>query len=212
MRRESLPSGNGRIGAAVYGAVKDETITISHEDLWHWGRKDAVPDVSYTLVETRRLMDEGQYLEASWNLTNTLKDQGYDTSLASSFPLSDLCLSMPCSQAFSGYSRVLDMETGEVTVRWRDGETAFERSLFVSRADDMIVYRIKSGSGTFVQGEIRFALHAANGDLKASDRFMELEKSVQVMAESEFVHYAVKNEDGNDKGSVAVLFISFYGL
>lgn len=43
MWREALPSGNGKIGASVYGGIKDETILMNHGDLWHLGRKDHVP-------------------------------------------------------------------------------------------------------------------------------------------------------------------------
>lgn len=32
--REALPTGNGTIGATVYGAVHDETVLLTHEDLW----------------------------------------------------------------------------------------------------------------------------------------------------------------------------------
>ncbi len=31
MWREALPSGNGKIGTAVYGGIKDETILMNHE-------------------------------------------------------------------------------------------------------------------------------------------------------------------------------------
>lgn len=61
MWREALPSGNGIVGASVFGGVQEETLLLNHEGLWHWGRKDPLPDVSMTLAETRRLMDEGHY-------------------------------------------------------------------------------------------------------------------------------------------------------
>ncbi|NLC52310.1 MAG: hypothetical protein GX764_08435, partial [Firmicutes bacterium] len=35
--RDVLPSGNGRIGAAVYGGVHRETVLINHYGLWHDG-------------------------------------------------------------------------------------------------------------------------------------------------------------------------------
>src|SRR5690625_578082 len=98
MWREALPSGNGKIGASVYGAVKDETILINHGDLWRVGRKDNVPDVSHTLEETRDLMSKGAYQDASWNLTNALKEKEYKTNLSSRLPLGALNLSMPRSE------------------------------------------------------------------------------------------------------------------
>jgi len=142
MWREALPSGNGTIGAAVYGGVQDETILINHGELWHWGRKDELPDVSHTLAETRRLMDEGRYADASWHLTNTLKERGYASRLSSRLPLGMIHLQMQTRHAFRDYERSLDMATGEVTVRWLDGAATVCRKLFVSRADDCIVYEL----------------------------------------------------------------------
>jgi alpha-L-fucosidase 2 len=267
MWREALPSGNGTVGASVYGAIQDETIMIGHQDLWHWGRKDSLPDVSWTLAQTRKLMVEGKYLEASWNLTNALKEQGYATRLASRFPLADLKLTMPCRHAFRQYERSLNMETGEVTVTWRDGDVTYERNLFVSRADDLIVYEIRtsgcgatdaegatkatgvadanggrgvagateatgatgadgatcatgadgrfgtdSGTGAdggsadaggpSVAGEFRLALHKSDKLNPQDERWKELEQSVEVQADGEYICYAAANDDGTDFGAV----------
>ena len=116
MWREALPSGNGIVGASVFGGVQEETLLLNHEGLWHWGRKDPLPDVSMTLAETRRLMDEGHYTGASWNLANALRERGYRTKLASRFPLAAIKLFMPTTRSFRRYRRSLNMETGEVSV------------------------------------------------------------------------------------------------
>ncbi|PWW02878.1 alpha-L-fucosidase 2 [Paenibacillus cellulosilyticus] len=198
--REGLPSGNGRIGASVYGAVKEETIMLTHEDLWHWGRKAELPDVSYTLPETRKLMDEEKYLEASWHLTKALQDRGYNTELASRFPLADLKLTMVCEQAFKQYRRSLDMETGEVTVQWQDGEKSYARRLFVSRADDAIIYEITAG-GHDITGALRLKLHPTD-DPNLVEACKEIEATVQVKAAGNYLYYAARNDDGSDFGAV----------
>jgi alpha-L-fucosidase 2 len=144
MWREALPSGNGVIGASVFGGVQEETVLLNHAALWHWGHKDELPDVSEVLPRTRKLMDEKRYLEASWQLADALKEQGYGTRLASRFPLAALRLEMPCDQAFKSYSRTLRMDTGEVEVSWKDGPKSLRRRLFVSRADGVVVYAIDS--------------------------------------------------------------------
>ncbi|MEI7024138.1 glycosyl hydrolase family 95 catalytic domain-containing protein [Paenibacillus sp. y28] len=200
MWREALPSGNGRIGASVFGAVKEETVLISHEDLWHWGHKAALPDVSHTLPETRRLMDEEKYLEASWHLTNTLQQSGYDTRLAARFPVAALKLTMHCEHAFKEYRRCLNMETGEVTVRWKDGEASCARRLFVSRADDVIVYEIKS-DGHELQGGFRLVFHQTDSPGLA-EACKALEATVQAKAEQGYLYYAGRNDDGTDFGAV----------
>ncbi|WP_248924058.1 glycosyl hydrolase family 95 catalytic domain-containing protein [Paenibacillus hamazuiensis] len=208
MWREALPSGNGTIGAAVYGAVKEETILLNHKDLWHGGRKDPLPDVGHTLAETRRLMREGKYLEASWNLTNAVKESGYATRLASKLPLGDIRLTMSCSQAFRHYMRSVDMETGEVTVRWEDAGAAFERKLFVSRTDDAIVYEIGCEGGA-AEGEFRLSLHKTDR-VPPADEYVALEESVRVEAEGPYLFYSATSDEGTDFGAV-MRIVSFGG-
>lgn len=198
--REALPAGNGRIGAAVYGAVQHETIMINHSDLWHGGQADPLPDVSRTLSETRKLMDEGRYQEASWNLTHALKETGYASRLSSPLPLVDLKVTMSVEQAFRQYRRSLNMETGEVMVSWKDGETAYARSLFVSRANDCIVYSIRSDQ-PLMEALLQFAVHPSDNPGRAA-KIAEIKETVESFTENEYLYYAAKHENGSDYGAV----------
>ncbi|CAN7307784.1 glycoside hydrolase N-terminal domain-containing protein [Paenibacillus sp. LjRoot153] len=200
MWREGLPSGNGKIGASVYGGVKEETILLNHNKLWHLGRKDTLPDVGHTLAETRKLMLESKYLEASWHLTNQVKDSGYATELASRLPLGDIKLSMPCSGAFRKYGRSVDMETGEVTVRWEDANIEYERKLFVSRTDDVVVYEISSSEG-IVEGEFWLNLHQTD-DPDSLAVYKKLAETLEVKTDGSYLYYAATNDDGKDFGAV----------
>lgn len=200
MWRDALPAGNGLIGASVYGAVHEETVLINHAELWHGGRRDELPDVSHTLQETRKLMDEGRYREASWHLSETLKQTGYATRLASPVPLVDLKLSMQVNQAFRRYRRSLNMETGEITVAWMDGPVHYQRKLFVSRDDDLIVYRIESDHPA-MEGFVRFSFHPSDNP-KLSEALRERKEHAGSVAEDSFVCYSARNEDGLDYGAV----------
>ena len=142
--REALPSGNGRIGAAVYGGVGRERVLLTHEDLWTGSRTHPLPDVSGRLPLVRRLLQAGRSAEAEPVLADALRGFGYDPQIGTPLPLGDLIMTMPARQAFRDYARTLDMSTGEVVVRWRDGDTRYERALFVSRRDDMIVCEIRA--------------------------------------------------------------------
>ena len=93
------------------------------------GEKDELPDVSHTLQETRRLMDAGEFSEASWHLTRAVQAEAYASKLSSRFPMAELTLTMHCDKAFHHYRRELDMETGEVHVCWEEGERQISRSL-----------------------------------------------------------------------------------
>ncbi|WNQ13302.1 glycoside hydrolase N-terminal domain-containing protein [Paenibacillus aurantius] len=202
--REALPAGNGVLGASVFGGVQDETVLLNHAGLWHWGQRDELPDVSFTLKETRRLMDEKRYLEASWQLADALKERGYGTKLASRFPLAAIRLTMPGEQAFRSYRRELDMDSGQITVAWKDGEHRYSRVLFVSRADDCLVYRIGEAGGKGVSGEIGLELHPSDRWADTPE-FRELESTVETGAEGPYAWYAAANDDGTDFGAVMLL-------
>ncbi|MDR6884024.1 glycosyl hydrolase family 95 catalytic domain-containing protein [Bacillus sp. 3255] len=203
MWREALPAGNGVLGASVFGGVQEETVLLNHAKLWHWGHRDELPDVSYTLERTRQLMDKRRYLEASWQLADALKEQGYATKLASRFPLAAIRLTMPCRHAFRGYSRELDMDSGEITVAWNDGNCRYKRTLFVSRADDCVVYAIEGEGegGSGITGEIGLQLHPSDR-FADTPEFKELERSVATGADDVHAWYAATNDDGTDYGAV----------
>ncbi|MEC0265275.1 glycosyl hydrolase family 95 catalytic domain-containing protein [Paenibacillus anseongense] len=201
MWREALPAGNGVLGASVFGGVQEETVLLNHAKLWHWGQRDELPDVSFTLERTRKLMDEGRYQEASWQLANALKEQGYGTKLASRFPLAAIRLTMPSKQAFRGYSRTLDMDSGEITVAWKDGDCRYKRTLFVSRADNCIVYAMDREGGSGITGEIGLQLHPSDRWADTPE-YKELESSVETGADEAYAWYSAANDDGTDFGAV----------
>lgn len=229
MWREALPSGNGMLGASVQGGIQEETVLLQHSELWQWGRKEKLPDVSHTLNETRKLMDEGRYDEASWHLTRTLQKNGYASKLASRCPLALLSVSMACESAFRKYRRELDMETGEVEVRWQDGKRSYSRTLFVSRADDCVVLKLdhrelekkhtaqtveaeapkqaqgqaagKSSGQAWLTGSI--GLGFPPGDRAREDEEFEvLQASVTVREDGDYLLYGACNDDGRDFGAV----------
>ena len=209
--REALPCGNGRIGAAVYGGVSRETVLLNHAGLWHGTRRAELPDVSASLAETRRLMASGKYREANRVLVDALDNTGYTASVGSVLPLGDLKVEMPAGRGFTRYSRRLDMGTGEVVVRWQDGDDEFERSLFVSRSADMVVYELRA-TGRPIEARVTIGLHDfedSNG-LRDEDVVTknlvtrgELESVLEVRAEADTLSCASRNGDGADFGAVA---------
>lgn len=201
MWREALPSGNGTVGVAVLGNIKQETIIINHSELWHWGKNCELPDVSDKLAQTRVLMKEKRYLEASWCLTNALREKGYDTVLESPMPLADLKLVMPCDIGFSNYSRELEMETGEVSVSWQEGVHHLKREIFVSRKDDVFVYRITADQKINIS--LSLDVHKNEWD-KIPERFEPIANTMkyEIDAENGTISYGITHEDGTDCGVV----------
>ncbi len=203
--REALPCGNGPIGAAVYGSVHNETILLTHDDLWHEVRTPELPDVSSKLAETRRLLLENKAFEADTILSDALKESGYDADIGAPLPLGDIKIKMPVTLGFSNYRRILDMETGEVSVVWNDGYTCYQRRTFVSRHSDTIVTEVSCQGTNTLSTEIALDLHDRT-DTRMPDGTQgpKLPEGLEIKVfDQGIIHYAAKNEDGTDFGAVA---------
>lgn len=63
---ESLPLGNGRIGAMVFGGVNEERIVLNESSVWSGSRDPEAdrPEAHKALPEIRRLLLEGKNVEA----------------------------------------------------------------------------------------------------------------------------------------------------
>lgn len=199
--REGLVTGNGVIGANVYGGVKEETTMITHHDLWHRGKEDILPDVSDAFARQRQLMDEEKFLEASWEVVNALKEKEYKTTLESQLPLADLKMIIEPNKGFESYIRGVHMDNGEVGSEWVDGESLRSSYLFVSRTKDMIVKKVTSSKEDM---NILFTLdmHVNGGSRKHKDNAIHVEESKEVTWDKEYMVYTAKNEDNTMYGVV----------
>ena len=153
--REALPSGNGKIGALVYGSINQERVLFNHNELWYMGKIDDIPDMSAELAVVRKLMLEGKYREANDYYRNKLREKGFSARNAVYHPAFDMNVTTECERLFEDYARTLDFETGEVEVKWRDGDTRFSRRLFVSIPDDLSIMSIKADKKNAVSGDMR---------------------------------------------------------
>ncbi len=140
---QGLISGNGTIGANVFGQPLDETIIFTHERLFMpIGNPMVPPDTGSRLPEIRKLIDQGMYKEAT-HLAFALSGQQSFMYGDPFVPAFDLNIKMQSEGKTSDYMRSVDFQTGEATVHWADGRGAFERRLFVSRADKVAVLSIR---------------------------------------------------------------------
>ena len=75
--REALPSGNGTIGAMVYGSIGTERIMFNHNLLWYGGIKSELPDMSTELSVVRKWMLAGEYGKANMHYVNKMIEKGF---------------------------------------------------------------------------------------------------------------------------------------
>ncbi len=203
--KEAFPSGNGILGAAVYGAVHDETVLLTHDDLWHEVVTSELPDVSQQLPKIRKLLAAGDACAANPVLSDALKEAGYKADIGAPLPLGDLKIKIPVSHGFTDYRRELNMETGEVSVSWSDNGVDYARKLFVSRADECVVMEVSSSGSLSV--EVALDLHDRNDAHICDQEDPKLPVELEVKTdEAGTIFYAAQNDDGTDFGAVARVF------
>jgi alpha-L-fucosidase 2 len=136
---EALPTGNGRLGAMIFGGVETERLQLNEDTLWSGSPRDwNNPDAKNHLAEVRRLvLDEKDYAGADGACQ---KMQGPYTE--SYEPLGDLYLEFGSVKDVSGYRRELDLNTATARVRYRAGDVEFTREVIASAPDQVIAINL----------------------------------------------------------------------
>ncbi|WOO43295.1 glycoside hydrolase family 95 protein [Rubellicoccus peritrichatus] len=145
---EALPVGNGRLGAMVYGGIKNEKIRLNEDTLWSGEPKDCNNHEAINwLSKARAAVFEGRHREA---IEHCKKMQGaYNQSYQ---PFGSLHLEFDFEQDAKDYYRELDLSRAVVLTTFRVGETVFRREVFSSHPDQVIIVRLhtsKPGSLNF---------------------------------------------------------------
>lgn len=211
MWREATPLGNGHIGASVYGAVYDETIMVTHEDLWWKGKTQPLPDVHEHLTTIREHLQKDDPEKARMPLCDALSEKGYDPSLAAPLPLCDLKIRSYMNTTFSHYNRTLDMSTGVATISYKDGDAGLTRKTFVSRADNLVICQIVSDSKKPFKLCIGLDFHDLNdakvqannielSEITDLDAYLPQNKKIEIV--DNYCHFSAQNEDGTDFGAM----------
>ncbi len=137
---QCLPTGNGTLGAMIYGGVDKEVIALNHDELWTGYPKDTA-DVKGTyeaLVEARKLASEGRFLEAQ----EICETRFHGTWSQAYVPLGDMELEFVNNGKLSDYTRFLDLESGVAGVSYKLGKVGFKREYIASYPDKVIAVKI----------------------------------------------------------------------
>lgn len=139
---ESLPLGNGQLGAMVYGRTDVERISLNHDTLWSGKPGQQMVDGAYESNEyAKKLILEGKNNLAQWEL-----EKGFSgTWLNSYLFLGTLFVTRVGSSASPiNYLRTLDLENSLVNVKYTEDGIDFEREYFVSFPDNCMMVKLRS--------------------------------------------------------------------
>jgi len=181
---QSVPLGNGRLGAMLFGGVENERLILNESSLWSGSPQDADRrDAATYLPEIRKLLIQGKNAEAEKlvyeHFTCRGKGSGFgsgkDVQYGSYQTLGELKLKFDRAQgAVTSYRRQLDLETGIAIIQFQQNGVQYSREVFVSAPDQVIVIRLSANrphsiNFTSSLGRVeRFQTNAENNDLLMS--------------------------------------------
>ncbi len=165
---ESLPLGNGRLGAMVFGGVDEERIILNETGMWSGSPQDADrPDAAKALPEIRRLLLEGKNLQAealiAANFTCAGKGSGYgngaNVPYGSYQVLGDLKIALTpsaeiASAPVTNYRRELDLATAVARTTYEQSGVRFTREVFVSKPAEAVIIRLSADKAGSINGKL----------------------------------------------------------
>jgi alpha-L-fucosidase 2 len=165
--QDSLPVGNGRLGAMVFGGVARERIALNEDTLWSGAPSDwNNPAAPQHLPVVRKLVLEDQDYQAADRECQKMQgpwNQAYE-------PLGDLLLEFDHGPDATNYRRSLDLDAAVSSVEYDAGGARYRREVFASAPDNVIVVRLassKPGSLNFtakLASQMPFSVAAEGGE------------------------------------------------
>lgn len=138
---ESMPIGNGKLGALVYGGTDDNVLRLNDITLWTGKPMDnSVDSAAYKhLDEVRKALFEEDYKRAD---QLQLHLQGSNSQYY--MPLGTLHIKDHNSGTASGYRRELDIDSALCRDSYTRNGVLYTREYFASNPDKLIAIRIKA--------------------------------------------------------------------
>lgn len=138
---ESLPLGNGRMGAMIYGGIKEELLSLNEDSLWSGYPKDKTVEEPYEHWENaRKLVRKNQFSQADAYIEDHLLGEYTEAYL----PFGDLKLTFPDidDTKIMNYERSLDLSTAISHVNFTSEGVTYQRESFVSAVDQVLITRL----------------------------------------------------------------------
>lgn len=172
---ESMPIGNGRLGAMIYGGLEEETIALNEVTMWS-GQEDPEQEKACgkeKLAEIRKLFFDGKWVEGNNMASEYLSGQPH--SFGSHLPIGDLKLKFDIgSPQISNYKRELDLNNAITTVTFLADETntTYKREYFCSNPDEALIIKLSADKKSAVSFDMGLDL-LRESTIMTSDHSLE---------------------------------------
>ncbi len=135
----ALPVGNGRIGGMICGTAAEELIRLNEDSLWS-GKDSTDKELRGELSVVRELLLDGRTAEAEKAAFSALR--GDTPDVRRFMPPIDLRISMKTEGKPKNYYRDLELTDAVSHVSYTVNDVRFERSVFCSAPDEVMVIQI----------------------------------------------------------------------
>lgn len=152
--QEAYLLGNGRMGAAVYGGVFEETVDLSEITFFSGSpsSENNQKGAALAFQEMRSLLQEGKEEAAMERASDFI---GIRENYGTNLPVGRLKIALENSgEKPDGYVRRLDLLTGLFSMEYRQEGSTVARNAFVSWPDQVFCYEIKTGKPESLSGRI----------------------------------------------------------
>lgn len=142
---ESLPIGNGRLGAMTYGGIEEETLALNESTMWsgQYNENQNKPFGRAKMDNLRKLFFEGKVAEGNQIAGDNLA--GMQTSFGTHLPVGDLKMKFTYPEGeVTGYRRSLSLDEAVSSVVFNTGGVNFKREYFATNEDNVLVLRLSA--------------------------------------------------------------------
>ncbi len=186
-QQQTIPIGNGDMGANIYGSIASEHLTFNEKTLWTGGPSTLRPNYNggnlenvgrngALVKEIQDLFAAGNNQAASTKCGSLVGDGGqgeWNSSVGYGAyqPWGDIYFDYQGFTAddATGYTRDLDLNTALSTVNFEAGGTSYKREYFVSNPDNVLAAKLSAEGSQKLNLDVRFtsqhgAVASASGD------------------------------------------------
>ena len=140
---ESLPIGNGRLGAMTYGGIEEEKLALNESTMWsgQYNENQNIPFGREKMNQLRKLFFEGKLSEGNRIAGDNL--HGNQTSFGTHLPIGDLKMQFIYPEGkVTGYRRSLSLDEAISSVSFNSGGVNYKREYFATNPDNVLVLRL----------------------------------------------------------------------
>ena len=140
---ESLPIGNGRLGAMTYGGIEEEKLALNESTMWsgQYNENQNKPFGREKMNQLRKLFFEGKLSEGNRIAGDNL--HGNQTSFGTHLPIGDLKMQFIYPEGkVTGYRRSLSLDEAISSVSFNSGGVNYKREYFATNSDNVLVLRL----------------------------------------------------------------------